>query len=792
MEWTQIWFDDGTTQGSWICEDPGGDGGCTFGRTETSLHQCHDAGGQCHRVTDAYLERSNSITAYAGLPLRLSVYVDASGHQDDNDWCGIFFAYDNDAYNSIPDWDCGDAARVGPISCEWDENGGVDGVVTVDIPSSTGRTTLWIALEALTTTNEYCNFDTVSLLYLPPPTSAPSKAPTKGMTPNPTKRITPNPTENPSKQPTSKPTQSPTVKPTSNPTPNPTNPVDIAACGDTVSGAYNGEPVTITMSLPVSFDFGDVHLDAGASTFVVTDIEATTKSGVSLGIDEDHDEQITLTNLPAGEYKFILDGAGTQSGTFKAQIQCFARSTTSPTTNPIATTSNQADPTPAPVTVASTTTTTTADPTETPTHVPSTATPTSNPTINPTTASPTQPGEIACGKDSVGTYSSGPLTFDTSMPLPGSLTFDASGCTFVITTIDVFMGSVFIGTYSDHDGVVTLATAVAGDYTFVVTGETSGFYYAKVRCVTNTPTQYPTHAPIKDPTETPIYTPSHHPITTRPSSSPFTLSPTTDGPTSVAPTVSPTVSPTERTISSTSSELASTIESRTDNKDNTDSTALQTAVYISLSLIVFYVLGCVAFAYYKYHNIHVMIEDIERVTSISSNTIHLPVPQLQTRDDLVISWLQYTVKLPQYEDHLFSHGYDNMQKIQLITSREELRTAGITVAGHVALMMAEIEALRGIDFGTSSCVIRGEADHKGTVDLLPLPVESEPVPSDSNRTGINHEDSSDSDDDLFGDMDNNIGLRTRGPTDGGALGAEQPGSSVNVAPVHNNKDITAP
>eukprot|EP01083_Nonionella_stella_P014009 39388_1 len=57
-----------------------------------------------------------------------------------SDKCSIWFAYGNDNWESNAQWDCG------PSSCEWNNNGGVNGVVTVDIPSSTGKTLLWIAM----------------------------------------------------------------------------------------------------------------------------------------------------------------------------------------------------------------------------------------------------------------------------------------------------------------------------------------------------------------------------------------------------------------------------------------------------------------------------------------------------------------------------------------------------------------------------------------------------------------------------------------------------------------------
>eukprot|EP01083_Nonionella_stella_P185019 673520_1 len=80
-------------------------------------------------------------------------------------------------------------------------------------------------------------------------------------------------------------------------------------------------------------------------------------------------------------------------------------------------------------------------PTPRPTHYPTkkpTLTPTSSPSPQPTTASPTQPGFISCGEDSVGMYSSGKLIFEISMPFDGELIFDASGSKVALTTIEAF------------------------------------------------------------------------------------------------------------------------------------------------------------------------------------------------------------------------------------------------------------------------------------------------------------------------------------------------------------------
>eukprot|EP01083_Nonionella_stella_P283532 965136_1 len=173
-------------------------------------------------------------------------------------------------------------------------------------------------------------------------------------------------------------------------------------------------------------------------------------------------------------------------------------------------------------------------PTLSPTHAPTTTIPTTSPSPRPTTASPTQPDVMSCGDDSMGAYSNGQLIFETTMPFVGALTFDASNSDFTVTNIEAFtkLGSL-LGTDLDHDEVITVSTAVAGAYKFIMAGElegqNTGIYHVKVRCMSDEPTRSPTKSPTQDPSEGPSYAPVDHLTTahphpeptTNPSSSPF-------------------------------------------------------------------------------------------------------------------------------------------------------------------------------------------------------------------------------------------------------------------------------
>eukprot|EP01083_Nonionella_stella_P172111 589614_1 len=56
----------------------------------------------------------------------------------------------------------------------------------------------------------------------------------------------------------------------------------------------------------------------------------------------------------------------------------------------------------------------TPQPTKSPTPNPTTTAPSPAPTVHPSTSSPTQPGPLPCGGETVGVYSSGQLVFETS------------------------------------------------------------------------------------------------------------------------------------------------------------------------------------------------------------------------------------------------------------------------------------------------------------------------------------------------------------------------------------------
>eukprot|EP01084_Bolivina_argentea_P158238 275670_1 len=87
---------------------------------------------------------------------------------------------------------------------------------------------------------------------------------------------------------------------------------------------------------------------------------------------------------------------------------------------------------------------------------------------------------------------------------------------------------------------------------------------------------------------------------------------------------------------------------------------------------------------------------------VAVNSVDWTRPQVEVdfERDLVMQWLIHTVKLPQYAETFFGQGYEDMRAIQAINSREQLARCGIKLDGHQTLIMAEIAALQGAQFGT--------------------------------------------------------------------------------------------
>ena len=129
-------------------------------------------------------------------------------------------------------------------------------------------------------------------------------------------------------------------------------------CGDSISGAYNDKTIAFYVHIP--FD-GNLIFDATLSTFAVTAIEGFTESDpTAIAQDTDKDEIVTLNNIVAGNYRFLLAANPLISGTFVVQIQC---ESDSPTSTPTKNTANRPTNTPILFTLNST-----YFPTETPTN----------------------------------------------------------------------------------------------------------------------------------------------------------------------------------------------------------------------------------------------------------------------------------------------------------------------------------------------------------------------------------------------------------------------------------------
>eukprot|EP01083_Nonionella_stella_P094852 266233_1 len=63
-----------------------------------------------------------------------------------------------------------------------------------------------------------------------------------------------------------------------------------------------------------------------------------------------------------------------------------------------------------------------------------------------------------------------------------------------------------------------------------------------------------------------------------------------------------------------------------------------------------------------------------------------------------MSWLTYTVRLPQYVQLFLDYGYESMRMVQGIEGKQDLIDMGIEKVGHQRLFMRGIEKIQGIDF----------------------------------------------------------------------------------------------
>eukprot|EP01083_Nonionella_stella_P236449 830444_1 len=326
------------------------------------------------------------------------------------------------------------------------------------------------------------------------------------------------------------------------------------------------------------------------------------------------------------------------------------------------------------------------------------------------------------------------------MPFTGELIFDASGSNFAITGIDAQTKlGTFLGSDSDNDGIVSLNPVVVGDYKFVLMSDSTGIYHVQIGCVSDEPTVFPTQSPTKYPTKTPSYAPTNHP-TRGPSAEP-SVSPVTSKPTDATaiPTVLPTDGPTDRPTLKTpptkqpthvTTEGEATKDSKDSNDQGSDSNEynaqgesadigdMRIAVYVVSSLIICCLCLCMVMLFYKYcyGDMKKMIEIQNEMMGLGHDHAHAPgnvvavnsgdwtIPhaEIDVEHDLVAQWMRYTVKLPQYTEKLVNQGYETMRGIQAINSAEALARCGIKKVGHQTLILAEIVALQGTEFGTTS------------------------------------------------------------------------------------------
>eukprot|EP01083_Nonionella_stella_P021038 58324_1 len=433
------------------------------------------------------------------------------------------------------------------------------------------------------------------------------------------------------------------------------------------------------------------------------------------------------------------------------------------------------------------------------------------------------------------------------MAFTGDLIFDASNSNFAITGIEAFTKlNSFLKSDTNQDGIVSLEPAVPGDYKFILLGNASGIYHVEIECVSAKPTVFPTESPTPYPSKRPSYAPVNHPITPHPTDP--SRRPTPDPsappvPTDATPTVRPTDRPTDRPGATTkrpttppvvTTEATDTTEDSNDEGEDEDgqgtnvtlneSAELRIAVYIVLSFIISCICVLVLFLFYKYcfNDVKKMImiekemyqmrtgvdSEASKVVAVKSGDWTIPQQEIEFERDLVVQWLRHTVRLPEYTETLFNEGYDNMRAIQTIDSREELARCGIARIGHQSLILAEVKALHGMQFGTKGGITHGDggghmlvsdatdaSDVLGTLPLPPPPVMdtkgsdelqygAKPNVNGEGLVGYGRRDSQDEIEDLFESNHVNVthGTDEAPPTMNNPMMAPPPPPEVRVTP----------
>eukprot|EP01083_Nonionella_stella_P260306 887715_1 len=326
-------------------------------------------------------------------------------------------------------------------------------------------------------------------------------------------------------------------------------------------------------------------------------------------------------------------------------------STINPTTKP------SPNPTTAPIQPTVVTNPTSKTPTVKPTQDP-TSTPLS--VITSTAPSPMQSHVVSCGKHSVGTYSSAQLIFETEIPFAGELTFDASASEFPVTAIEVSTPSGgLIDVDADHDGVITL-NLPSGTYKFAMSG--SGIYHVNVVCVSSSSDT--TNAPSKTTTDDMI------------------------------------TSTTANTLKEAGDDDSPWI-----SKDKT----LRIAIIIVLAAAICCVCCCIGLlCYSRFPGIRIPTRSEPAVPMVDIDTHGSDQPphivpadedeEAAFERDIVISWLNYTVNLPQYTQLFLDNGYDTMRSLQAIDGQEDLKILGVDSLGHQVFILSQIKNIKAKDF----------------------------------------------------------------------------------------------
>eukprot|EP01083_Nonionella_stella_P307377 1080060_1 len=207
------------------------------------------------------------------------------------------------------------------------------------------------------------------------------------------------------------------------------------------------------------------------------------------------------------------------------------------------------------------------------------------------------------------------------------------------------------------------------------------------------PSRYPAISTTKNPTETPTKN-----ATAVPTKPPTTKKPTIAGETydpSFNPTRAPNVPTNPSTITRVHTAILNTKDVKQTTKTASDNIAQPTVAFFTVCIICC-VCCCLARLCYISLGKRKHKASEAELANLNNADTQQNIMTARHERDIVISWLQHTVRCPQYADMFIDNGFECMQAIASIESREELEEIGVKALGHQIFILSEIKKLKAV------------------------------------------------------------------------------------------------